>query len=1024
MKKNRILIVSLSLLAGIGFADGGRAAQALFRIAETGQTENKNADVDIHAECVDALNQIDLNVDMTRVVSNLRLPAVGIYPKCAFSWTSSDNSIVNCASMSDGLAKVTRPAADTEVTLTARATINGDASTSATKDFKLTVLKASSTGTASELPLAYTDDFTSYETGLELSNYYKWQLTKGEGGNAKAIDEAFNYNNLVSAKALEIKSERTASDMNYLTKLNITATAAADGAAFEGYMMFSGKTNGVHLELLSGSNVVTGFGMTSSSYDYDSNGSYAASSLVSPEEGVWQKFRVEFRPATGRFMFKLFDWNTKAYVDLTSKDSTYIATRGVSSGSKGNIDGLRIVLSKGSNFGCTYLSDLKIDTIANLPENAAAVVNPNRSDGLGTIGGYQEEILTYKGSDISSLVNPSFEVHNRFNDSTVYVKDTDYTVKSSHVDSEDGSVSTYTHVFTLTKTGEIKTVTQKVYFDTSDNKAAIYDFKVSYLKAATTVDSNGKTVQVAGKGYITISGTVIRKDGTLHYLVLSHGSAAPSVADIIDEKNTVSGFVSSGHADLTSRSFSIDTAQISYPSEYDVYVATHNPNGDSETAYTENDVSTNINISTPSDLHDMSSDLTIQGSSFKLLNDIDCADYYWEFDGTTRSFTGVLDGQGHTIKNLTIANSSPVSTIKTGLFFNFNGTVKNVSFVKAKVTGLTDVGILGGNAYGCTVDNVTFTDCIVKQDEAVSGGDGYFATAVGRCRQSSADTFTNIVINNSTISAPQRSGLLVAGLTDGAPVTVKNIYASGSISIDGAHAGLIGRNQGCPLVVDNAIIDLDVINAKKEVGTVLGRNETGGTVKATNIFGDLRIQNMTQPTYFGSFIGYDAPTTGSEGKTFAYTYKNLYFLDEDYSNLGDSITPIKNSIWAGKTVEIPSEYTKQWWDTNSFIKDIDISTTWTYSDALSRPVLTLRSVSDISFTAADFASMVSQIDVTDIVNSHYFIYKAEDMLSYMSASEKAKISADDSQKLTDAIAQYKTLVSDIDDVSDGLGGIN
>jgi hypothetical protein len=1018
IKIHKILsLFALGLMAS-GCAEGSNIIASKFN--STLKATNQNDE--IHQHCVDALEQIDLNIDLNNVVTDIRLPSIGLY-KTTFSWSSSNDSVVKASSISDGIAKVTRGSEDVDVILTATASINKDAATAATKEFKLTILKTDNNGTASDLPLSYSEDFSEYETGLELSNYYKWQLVKGEGGNARAVDESLNYNNLVSSKALEITSERTATDMTYQTKINVKAgDLDADGVAVvEGFFMFYGETNGVSLELVSANGTVSKFGISSVGYTYVNAGNTKISTVLKPTEGVWEKFRVEFMPAKGRYVYQIFDWTNAKYVDVTKSDPDYLVGKGVPAGSSGNVEGLNITLSKGSLFGKTYLSSLKIDKKANMAytESEISTNNPNRSKGIGSITGYDSEILTYKGSDYSAQVNPDFVVHNRFNDGEVFTKNTDYSITSSHENGSDENTIIYSHKFLLISTGEFKTIKQTVYLDTDSNTASIYNLKVSYLKAATTIDaSTGKSIVVPGKGLITISGNVIRSDSTLHYLIVSKGSTTPTNSAVLNQDSTTEGYITGGSLEVKKRAFSLDTDQINYPNEYDVYVITQNSYGNSS-LYTSSDISTQINLSTPEDLHEMSSDLTVQGSTFKLINDIDCKNYFWEFDPTSRSFTGLIEGQGHKISNLTISNSAIDSTIKTGMFFNFNGTIKNVLFENIKVTGLTDVGILGGNAYGCSVENVSFLNCTVKQDESVSGGDGYFATAIGRCR-SSVNSFMNITMKNSLIDCPQRSGLLVAGITDGTVLNIENIAAQGSISVDGAHAGLVGRNQGGTLNVKNAYIDLDVLNAKKEVGGVLGRNENNGKVKAENVISDLRIGEMTQPTYFGQFIGYDAPTTGNAGKTFAYTGTNVFYINEDYSNLGDSIVPIKNSITLGKGLDEQGTYTQEWWEKNTFIKDFDTSLIWGYSESEGKPFIEIKNASDLSLVAADFEKWADQIDTSDIQGSYYYIYKADDIYSLLNDTEKGKISSETLKKFTDAKAEYIKIYKDVNDISDLL----
>jgi len=1005
--KKKILLLSLGALLAVG----GIGATSAGILNSNQPTYAEDAD---DGKCQAALDLINLNVDVSQIVSSFRLPYIGQY-NATITWVSSNTSVVSIVadSAAGKVASVKRGDADVQVTLTATATLTG--SKSASKDFVLTVLKKSATQ-GSDLPLALDEDFTDYATGIELSNYFKWQSSSAEMSAASTTEEVSgNINNMVSKKALAIQSVRTASSLTYTRQINVQSSALPSDtlqAVLEGYVLFSGDTNGVGIELTNGSgSVVAGAAISSSHYSFFESGAYVKSTIKTPEEGVWQRIRLVFKPSVGRLFFYVYDWNSASWIDLTAKGASYSKVSGIASNNSGDITGLRINVMKGSNFGTTYLSNFKIDTLANLPE--ATPTNPNRSMGIGNITNYNETIFANTGETVSGL-NPDFAVHNRFNESVTLTKDTDYTVTSTNSKDEDGS-DLYVYTFTLVSTGEVKTIQQHVYYSAKTDKVTITAFKGSYLKSRKV--TSGTTVTTYG--YITLSGYVNRGDGTLFYAILTKGSAAPKESDLTSNNSAIPGYISGGNQAITTHTFAVDSDSISYSGEYDVYAIITNTNGSSE-IYSSTGISTIVNITSCEEFYQMSHSLDTLASTFRLMNDLDFSSYYWEFDSATRNFTGTLDGQGHTVKNLTISNASNDTTVKTGIFFNFNGTVKNIAFANAKVYGMTDVGILGGNSYGCTVENASFTDCTVAQESSLSGGDGYFATLIGRCR-GDINTFTNVTIDNSTIASPQRSGLLVAGAvaaSNACTLNLSNIVVDGNITEQGAHAGLIGRNQGATITVNKALISLEVRYAKKEVGAVLGRNETGGSLKADNVFSDLRIKDMTQPTYFGQFIGYDATTTGSYGKSFAYSASGISYLNNDYSDLGDSITPIKNAITCGIGYDAPEEYTARWWETHTFLRDLDVSTAFVYDETSAKPVLKARTSAEISagLTAQSFETWTNQIDLNAIEKCHYVLYKAEDVYNALSATEKAKVSATSLAKLAEGKAAYISLVETINKI--------
>ncbi len=85
-----------------------------------------------------------------------------------------------------------------------------------------------------------------------------------------------------------------------------------------------------------------------------------------------------------------------------------------------------------------------------------------------------------------------------------------------------------------------------------------------------------------------------------------------------------------------------------------------------------------------------------------LMDDIDLAGYDWVPMGwggsSGNGFSGTIDGQGHTISNLTINTEYWGNT---GLVGYGNGlTIRNLNVENAKISGGSRTGILGGEVYG------------------------------------------------------------------------------------------------------------------------------------------------------------------------------------------------------------------------------------------------------------------------------------------------------------------------------------
>lgn len=111
-------------------------------------------------------------------------------------------------------------------------------------------------------------------------------------------------------------------------------------------------------------------------------------------------------------------------------------------------------------------------------------------------------------------------------------------------------------------------------------------------------------------------------------------------------------------------------------------------------------------------------------STYEIKNDIDLGGVTWT---PVEGFTGVLEGNGYTISNLTIESSS--STV--GFFSTLEGVVQNVKFDSAQVTvsGRNEnIGILCGELKG-RINNVSVSGTVnADKSTNVGGVVGYVST--------------------------------------------------------------------------------------------------------------------------------------------------------------------------------------------------------------------------------------------------------------------------------------------------------
>lgn len=148
-----------------------------------------------------------------------------------------------------------------------------------------------------------------------------------------------------------------------------------------------------------------------------------------------------------------------------------------------------------------------------------------------------------------------------------------------------------------------------------------------------------------------------------------------------------------------------------------------------------------INISTEQEFYDLMNGTTSNDSStiYSITNDLDFANFTWNPNNKNVEFSGLLNGNGHTIKNISIINNSDkdhMSIINrlTG------GTIMNLNFDNIKIEGKSEtkdvaerVGIIG-RMYGGYVHNVDVTNISLYGYRRigaivghVSDGDNYFS---------------------------------------------------------------------------------------------------------------------------------------------------------------------------------------------------------------------------------------------------------------------------------------------------------
>jgi hypothetical protein len=199
---------------------------------------------------------------------------------------------------------------------------------------------------------------------------------------------------------------------------------------------------------------------------------------------------------------------------------------------------------------------------------------------------------------------------------------------------------------------------------------------------------------------------------------------------------------------------------------------------------------------------------------YKLVADIDLADYTGaEFNivGSTEIlFTGVFDGDRHTISNFTY--TAPRADF-VGLFSHVGsgGQVKNLSIVDGDVAGRRYVGGLAGYSLKGNI-----TDCSMLG--TVSGDSGCIGGLVGLNNGMVSNCYTTTEVSGDY------SGSCVGGIVGWNGGTIWNCHALAEVSGHLSVGGLVGDNDG---TISNGCAMAEV-SGKGTVGGLVGSND--GTV--------------------------------------------------------------------------------------------------------------------------------------------------------------------------------------------------
>ncbi len=274
-------------------------------------------------------------------------------------------------------------------------------------------------------------------------------------------------------------------------------------------------------------------------------------------------------------------------------------------------------------------------------------------------------------------------------------------------------------------------------------------------------------------------------------------------------------------------------------------------------------------------------------------------DLCW-LDGTP--FTGVFDGNGHTISNFTYEYNGEEFVGLFGYVDGESAQIKNLRLIDPNVdAGKDDVGSLVGY-----LEDGTITDCYVEGG-SISGNHavGGLIGATGSTPQISNCHATGNILgtgwhvgglggaNSGTISncyskASAMGVNGVGGLAGGNYGTITDCYSNGNVSGTTNVGGLVGRNGLCipewrcfPGTISNCY-SAGSVSGDGDVGGLVGLNEFG---TITDSFWDTDISDVNNMC--GSEGSGGSGCDPNYGKTTVEMKQQSTFQDWDFINVWD-----------------------------------------------------------------------------------------------------------------------------------------
>lgn len=234
--------------------------------------------------------------------------------------------------------------------------------------------------------------------------------------------------------------------------------------------------------------------------------------------------------------------------------------------------------------------------------------------------------------------------------------------------------------------------------------------------------------------------------------------------------------------------------------------------------------------------------------SYKLENDIKITEPWESIDG----FTGVLDGNGHSVSGIEISGEGE----NKGLFSEiYGGTVKNLT-VSADISGKRNIGIIAGYIKDGVIENCVVDGFVSAKTNCVGGICGVNQGIVKNC----------VAVMYSTASSSYAGGICgqnfgtVSGCLVATEIVASDMYAGG---IAGTNQG--GKIKGC-VFAGKSIYDT-MTHSSGRITT----NRSEGIVTNSYCFSGVATNAEYTASDKNTSTGMNVPLTKLEGMDFYIT---------------------------------------------------------------------------------------------------------------------------------------------------------